>query len=92
MVNPEGMSLFQSEKATKCDSLIAYRTWPIFLLSFTRLFFISIFERAFLIYSYFSIDINESTLGFSSSATAVVYNICLSTFNLPLSKYKKEAY
>jgi len=75
MVNPEDTPLFQSEKATNCDSLIAYRTWPIFILSFMRLFFISIFERAFLNYLYFSVDINESTLGFISSATAAAYII-----------------
>ena len=75
MVNPEGTPLIQSEKATKWDSLIAYRTWPIFLLSFIRLFFISIFERAFLNYLYFSVDINESTLGLISSATAAAYII-----------------
>jgi len=75
MVSPEGTPFFQSEKATKFDSLIAYRTWPIFLLSFIRLFFISIFERAFLNYLYFSVDINESTLGIISSATAVAYII-----------------
>ncbi len=73
MVDPEGSPLFQSKKATKCDSPIAYRTWPIFLLSFIRLFFISIFERAFLNYLYFTVDINESTLGFISSATAAAY-------------------
>jgi MFS family permease len=50
VVNPEGTPLFQSKKATKCDNTTAYRTWPILLLSFTRLFFISIFERAFLNY------------------------------------------
>jgi len=75
MVDPEGSPLFQSKKATKCDSTIAYRTWPIFLLSFTRLFFISIFERAFLNYLYFTVDINESILGFISSATAAAYII-----------------
>jgi hypothetical protein len=64
VVNPEGTPLFQSKKATKCDNTTAYRTWPILLLSFTRLFFISIFERAFLNYLYFSVEINVSTLGF----------------------------
>ena len=75
MVNPEDTFVFRSEKATKCDSLKAYRTWPIFLLSFIRLFSISIFERAFLNYLYFFVDINESTLGLISSATAVAYII-----------------
>lgn len=73
MVNPEGTPLFQSEKATKFFSPIAYHTWPILLLSFTRLFFISIFERAFLNYIYFSVDINVSMLGLISSATAAAY-------------------
>jgi len=75
MVSLEDTPFFQSEKATKCDSLKGYRTWPIFLLSFIRLFSISIFERAFLNYLYFFVDINESTLGFISSATAVAYII-----------------
>ena len=75
MVNPEDTLVFRSEKATKCDILKAYRTWPIFLLSFIRLFSISIFERAFLNYLYFFVDINESTLGLISSATAVAYII-----------------
>jgi len=73
VVNPEGTPLFQSEKATKFFSPIAYHTWPILLLSFTRLFFISIFERAFLNYIYFSVDINVSMLGLISSATAAAY-------------------
>ncbi len=75
MVSPEDTPFFQSEKATKCDTIEAYRTWPIFLLSFIRLFSISIFERAFLNYLYFFADINESTLGLISSATAVAYII-----------------
>ncbi len=54
-------------------SSVAYRVWPIFLLAFIRLFYVSIFERALSNYLYFVIDINESTLGFISSAGALTY-------------------
>ncbi|MFX1489294.1 MAG: MFS transporter [Promethearchaeota archaeon] len=50
-----------------------YRTWPIFLLSFIRLFSTSIFERALSNYLYRVILISESTLGFISSAGAITY-------------------
>jgi MFS family permease len=50
-----------------------YRAWPIFLLGFIRLFYVSIFERALSNYLYFDIGINESTLGFISSAGAIAY-------------------
>lgn len=56
-------------------SSVAYRTWPVFLLAFIRLFYVSIFERALSNYLYFVIDISESTLGFISSAGALTYII-----------------
>ncbi len=49
------------------------RTWPIFMLAFVRMFYVSIFERALSNYLYFVIDINESTLGFISSVGALAY-------------------
>ncbi len=53
--------------------ILTYSVWPIFILSFIRLFSISIFDRAFLNYVYFYRDITESTLGFLSSATPIAY-------------------
>jgi MFS family permease len=50
-----------------------YRAWPIFWVAFVRLFYVSIFERALSNYLYFDIGINESTLGFISSAGAIAY-------------------
>jgi MFS family permease len=64
---------FQYENGKECKLSINYRAWPIFLLSFLRLITISIFDRAFLNYVYFYRNINESTLGFISSATAAAY-------------------
>ena len=54
-------------------SSVDYQAWPVFLLAFIRLFYVSIFERALSNYLYFVIDINESTLGFISSAGAITY-------------------
>ncbi|MFX0137170.1 MAG: MFS transporter [Candidatus Hodarchaeota archaeon] len=54
-------------------SLVAYRTWPVFMLAFVRLFYVSIFERALSNYLYYDIGIRESTLGFISSAGALTY-------------------
>jgi MFS family permease len=54
-------------------SSVAYRTWPVFLLSFIRLFYVSIFERALSNYLLFDINIPKSTLGFISSAGALTY-------------------
>jgi len=62
----------KKKKLTK-DSMVDYRAWPIFMLAFVRLFYVSIFERALQNYLYFIIDINESTLGFISSAGAIAY-------------------
>ena len=52
-----------------------YRTWPILLLSFIRLFYVSIFERALSNYLYFIVGIRVSTLGFISAAGALAYII-----------------
>jgi MFS family permease len=52
-----------------------YRTWPLFLLSFIRLFFTAIFERALSNYLYLIIGIRASTLGFISAAGALIYII-----------------
>lgn len=54
-------------------SLLDYRAWPVFMLAFVRLFYVSIFDRALSNYLYFVIDINESTLGFISSVGAIAY-------------------
>ncbi len=59
--------------ATKDFSSLSYRTWPVFLLSFIRLFYVAIFERALSNYLLFIIDIRKSTLGFISSAGAISY-------------------
>ncbi|MFX1528409.1 MAG: MFS transporter [Promethearchaeota archaeon] len=59
--------------ATECNAIISYRAWPIFLLSFIRLFSISIFERAFLNYIYFYQNVSESIFGYINSAPAVAY-------------------
>jgi len=54
-------------------SFLDYRAWPVFILAFIRLFYVSIFDRALSNYLYFVIDINESTLGFISSVGAIAY-------------------
>ncbi|MFX1260434.1 MAG: MFS transporter, partial [Promethearchaeota archaeon] len=50
-----------------------YRVWPLFMLSFIRLFYVSIFERALQNYLYRVILISESTLGIISSAGSIAY-------------------
>ncbi len=50
-----------------------YKAWPIFLIAFIRLFYVSIFERALSNYLYYDIGIRASTLGFISSAGALIY-------------------
>jgi MFS family permease len=55
------------------NSSTNYRAWPVFMLAFVRLFYVSIFERALSNYLYFVIDINESVLGFISSTGAITY-------------------
>ncbi len=57
------------------SSLHDYHAWPIFMLAFIRLFYVSIFERALFNYLYFTIEIRESTLGIISSAGALTYII-----------------
>jgi len=52
---------------------INYQAWPVFLLAFVRLFYVSIFERALSNYLLFDIGIRESVLGFISSAGAITY-------------------
>jgi MFS family permease len=52
---------------------MGYKAWPIFLLSFIRLFYVSIFERALSNYLLFDIEIPKSTLGFITSAGALTY-------------------
>ncbi len=52
-----------------------YHAWPIFLLAFIRLFYVSIFERALSNYLLFDIEIRKSTLGLISSAGALIYII-----------------
>ena len=64
---------FHFEEVDKCDNILSYRVWPIFILSFCRLFFLSIFERAFQNYIYFNQDVSESMLGIISSAPAIAY-------------------
>ncbi|MHA1670422.1 MAG: MFS transporter [Promethearchaeota archaeon] len=50
-----------------------YRAWPLFVISFIRLFYVSIFERALQNYLYFFVNINPSTLGIISSSGAIAY-------------------
>ncbi|MFX1269808.1 MAG: MFS transporter [Promethearchaeota archaeon] len=50
-----------------------YWVWPLFMLSFIRLFYVSIFDRALQNYLYRVILISESTLGIISSAGAIAY-------------------
>ncbi|MFW9968875.1 MAG: MFS transporter [Candidatus Odinarchaeota archaeon] len=52
---------------------VNYRAWPVFFLAFTRLFYVSIFERALFNYLFYDIGINPSILGFISSAGAITY-------------------
>ena len=64
---------FQYGDADRCDNLFSYRAWPIFVLSFCRLFFISIFERAFQNYIYLDQNVSEGMLGIISSAPLIAY-------------------
>ncbi|MFX1601271.1 MAG: MFS transporter [Promethearchaeota archaeon] len=50
-----------------------YRAWPVFLLAFIRLFYVSIFERALSNYLLGEILIEPSLLGFISSTGAITY-------------------
>ncbi|MFX1525707.1 MAG: MFS transporter, partial [Promethearchaeota archaeon] len=64
-----------SSKTNSIDnhSYIEYRAWPIFLLSFVRLFYVSIFERALSNYLLWDILIPQGTLGFITSAGSLIY-------------------
>ncbi|TES93700.1 MAG: MFS transporter [Promethearchaeota archaeon] len=64
---------YHSGEVDKCNNIFSYRVWPIFMLSFCRLFFLSIFERAFQNYIYFYQDVSEGMLGIISSAPAIAY-------------------
>ena len=55
------------------NSSDAYREWPVFLLAFIRLFYVSIFERALANYLLYDIGIRPSLLGLISSAGALTY-------------------
>ncbi|MBY9012449.1 MAG: MFS transporter [Candidatus Lokiarchaeota archaeon] len=69
----EDIPSIQVGDADKCENLFSYRAWPIFMISFCRLFFISIFERAFQNYIYFDQGVSESMLGIISSAPLIAY-------------------
>ena len=60
-------------KNSSNSSQQSYHTWPIFMLAFIRLFYVSIFERALSNYLIFTLEIRESTIGFISSAGALTY-------------------
>ena len=64
---------FQYGDSDRCDNLISYRAWPIFMISFCRLFFISIFERAFQNYIFSYKNVSVSMLGIISSAPLIAY-------------------
>ncbi len=67
------MALSKKANSIQNQSSVNYRAWPVFLLAFVRLFYVSIFERALSNYLYFTIDIDESVLGFISSTGAITY-------------------
>ncbi|MBY9021222.1 MAG: MFS transporter [Candidatus Lokiarchaeota archaeon] len=73
MGTTEDIPSFQYGETDRCDNIFSYRAWPIFMLAFCRLFFISIFERAFQNYLYFYQDISESMLGLIISAPLIAY-------------------
>ena len=73
MLNSKKSPLSQDKNFTDKNPSVDYRTWPIFMLSFIRLFYISIFERALFNYLLWGTNIRESTLGFISSAGALSY-------------------
>ncbi|MFW9824412.1 MAG: hypothetical protein ACFFE4_15820, partial [Candidatus Thorarchaeota archaeon] len=64
-----------------------YRTWPVFMLSFIRLFYVSIFERALSNYLYLIIGIRPSTLGLISAAGALTYIVAPIFGQFITSKY-----
>ena len=63
------------------------KTWPIFLLSFIRLFYTAIFERALSNYLYLIIGIRASTLGFITAAGAITYIIAPIVGQILTTKY-----
>lgn len=63
----------QKKPSPTKQSLIAYQVWPVFLLAFIRLFYVSIFERALSNYLLYDIGIRKSTLGLITSASALTY-------------------
>jgi len=63
----------QEKNSLTKQSIIAYQVWPVFLLAFIRLFYVSIFERGLANYLLYDIGIRKSTLGFISSAGALTY-------------------
>jgi len=73
VLNSKKTPLSQGKNSTDKDPSVGYRAWPIFVLSFVRLFYISIFERALSNYLLWGVNIRESTLGFISSAGALSY-------------------
>ncbi|MFX1503520.1 MAG: MFS transporter, partial [Promethearchaeota archaeon] len=64
-----------------------YRAWPVFLLGFIRLFYVSIFERSLFNYLYFVIDMDPSILGFISSAGALSYIVAPIVGQIITNKY-----
>jgi len=64
---------FQYGDADGHENLFSYHAWPIFILSFCRLFFISIFERAFQNYIFFYQNVSVGMLGIISSAPLIAY-------------------
>jgi len=64
---------FRYGDADRSDNLYSYRAWPIFMISFCRLFFISIFERAFQNYIYYDKNVSEGMLGLISSVPLIAY-------------------
>jgi len=66
-------SKHQNKNSVSNYSTENYHVWPLFMLSFIRLFYVSIFERALQNYLLFDIKINPPTLGIVSSAGAIAY-------------------
>ncbi|MFX1586706.1 MAG: MFS transporter [Promethearchaeota archaeon] len=66
-------SKHQNKNSVSNYSTEHYHVWPLFMLSFIRLFYVSIFERALQNYLYRVILISEGTLGIISSAGSIAY-------------------
>ncbi|MFX0021587.1 MAG: MFS transporter [Candidatus Hermodarchaeota archaeon] len=67
------MATRNKANSIKNHSSADYRPWPVFLLAFVRLFYVSIFERALSNYLLWEIGIEPSILGFISSTGAITY-------------------